>query len=173
MPLAGAVAWTIVGVAGAFLPLDVEVWVLFVAVGSIFSLGVLFSRFTGENLLGKRRPKNVFDRLFLRTMAEALLVFAIAIPFFLEDPTSLPLSVGILTGLMWLPFSWIIEHWVGTFHTLVRTALVTAIWYLLPHFRFIAVPAVIVAIYAVTIVVLEARWRRIHRAGANGQFISG
>jgi hypothetical protein len=164
MPLAGAVAWTIVGVAGAFLTPGLEVWVLFGAIGSILYLGMFFSRFTGENFLDKQRPKNVFDGLFMRTIGEAVLVFAIAIPFFRADYTSLPLSVGILSGLMWLPFSWIIGHWIGTFHTLARTALVTASWYLFPSFRFIAVPAVIVAIYAVTIVVLEARWRRIHRA---------
>jgi ethanolamine transporter EutH len=164
MPLAGAVAWTIVGVAGAFLPPILKVWVLFGATGSILGLGIFFSRFTGENFLDKQRPKNVFDGLFLRTVGAAVLVFAIAIPFFRADYTSLPLSVGILSGLMWLPFSWIIGHWIGTFHTLARTALVTASWYLFPSFRFIAVPAVIVAIYAVTIVVLEARWRRIHRA---------
>ena len=162
MPLAGAVAWTIVGVAGVFLPPGLEVWLLFGAVGSILYLGILFSRFTGEHLLDKRRPKNVFDGLFLRTVVEAVLVFTIAIPFFRKDYTSLPLSVGILTGLMWLPFSWIIEHWIGTFHTLARTALVTATWYLFPHSRFIAVPAAIVVVYAVTIVVLESRWRRLH-----------
>jgi hypothetical protein len=164
MPLAGAVAWTIVGVAGVFLRPILEVWVLFGAVGSILYLGMLFSRFTGENFLDKRRPKNVFDGLFLRTVVEAVLVFAIAIPFFRADYTSLPLSVGVLSGLMWLPFSWIIEHWIGTFHTLARTGLVTASWYLFPGFRFIAVPAVIVAVYAVTIVVLEVRWRRISRS---------
>jgi hypothetical protein len=94
----------------------------------------------------------------------ALLVYAIAIPFFQADYTSLPLSVGILSGLMWLPFSWIIGHWVGTFHTLVRTALVTAVWYVFPLDRFIVVPAVIVAVYAVTVLVLEVRWRRIRCA---------
>lgn len=164
MPLAGAVAWTIVGLSGVFLPPGLEVWVLFGAVGSILYLGIFFSRFTGEHFLNKQRPKNVFDGLFLRTVGQAVLVFAIAIPFFQRDYTSLPLTVGILSGLMWLPFSWIIEHWIGTFHTLARTALVTAIWYLFPNFRFIAVPAVIVAVYAVTIVAFEARWRRLRRA---------
>jgi hypothetical protein len=163
-PLAGAVAWTIVGVAGVFLRPILEVWVLWVATGSIAGLGMFFSRFTGENFLDKQRPKNVFTELFYYTVGEALLVFAIAIPFFREDYTSLPLSVGILTGLMWLPFSWLIEHWVGAFHALARTALVTASWYLFPRDRFVAVPAVIVAVYAVTIFVLEARWRRTHRA---------
>jgi len=165
MPLAGAVAWTIVGVGGVFLPPILEVWLLFSATGFIVGLGTFFSRFTGENFLDKQRPKNVSDALFFRTIGGALLVYAIAIPFFREDYTSLPLSVGILSGLMWLPFSWIIGHWVGTFHTLARTALVTASWDLFPHFRFIAVPAVIVAVYAVTIVVLEARWRRIRAPG--------
>ena len=164
MPLAGAVAWTIVGVAGTFLRPGPEVLVLFAATGSILYLGMFFSRFTGENFLDKERPKNVFDGLFFHTVAMAILVFAIAIPFFRADYTSLPLSVGILSGLMWLPLSWIIGHWIGTFHTLARTALVTASWYLFPGFRFVVVPAVIVAIYTVTIVVLESRWRRIHHA---------
>jgi uncharacterized protein DUF7010 len=44
MPLAGAVAWTIVGVAGAFLPPILKVWVLFGAIGSILYLGIFFSR---------------------------------------------------------------------------------------------------------------------------------
>jgi hypothetical protein len=164
MPLAGMVAWAVVGVGGAFLPPGPEVWLLFGATGSILGLGILFSRLTGENFLDKQRPKNVFDDLFLRTVAMALLVYAIAIPFFQADYTSLPLSVGVLSGLMWLPFSWVIGHWVGTFHTLARTALVTAAWYLFPLSRFIAVPAVIVAVYAVTIVVLEVRWRHIRSA---------
>ncbi|MGA3164010.1 MAG: hypothetical protein ABSD77_07440 [Verrucomicrobiota bacterium] len=93
MPLAGAVAWTIVGVGGAFLPPIIEVWLLFGATGFIVGLGIFFSRFTGENFLDKQRPKNVFDGLFFRTVGEALLVYAIAIPFFREDYTSLPLSV--------------------------------------------------------------------------------
>ena len=164
MPLAGVVAWSIVGVGGVFLPPGPEVWVLFGATGSILFLGLLFSRFTGENFLDKQRPKNVFDALFLHTVAMAVLVYAIAIPFFQADFTSLPLTVGILSGLMWLPFSWIIRHWVGTFHALARTALVTASWYLFPTLRFVVVPAVVVMIYALTIVVLEARWRRMRHA---------
>src|SRR5690242_181699 len=51
MPLAGVVAWSIVGVAGVFLPPGPEAWVLFGATGAILYLGLLFSRFTGENFL--------------------------------------------------------------------------------------------------------------------------
>jgi hypothetical protein len=50
------------------------------------------------------------------------------------------------------------------FHGIARTLLVVATWYLFPHARFVAVPAVIVGIYAFTIFVLERRWRGINRA---------
>ncbi len=161
MPLAGAIVWTVVGIAGALFPPLPAVWVLFVGTGSIVYLGMLISRFTGENFLSKSKPKNTFDTLFFLTVAMAFMVYSIAIPFFQADYTSLPLTVGVLAGLMWVPLSWIIDHWIGIFHGVARTALVVAAWYLFPHDRFTVIPAVIVAIYAVTIYVLERRWRRL------------
>jgi hypothetical protein len=163
MPLAGLVAWLIIGLAGLWLPAPTVVWVLYLATGSIAYLGILFSKFTGENFLAKNRPKNTFDRLFFLSMGMSLLVYAIALPFFRADYTSLPLSVGILAGLMWLPLSWIIEHWVGIFHGVVRTVLVLGAWLAFPQQRFVVVPLVIVAMYVVTIVVLEQRWRELRR----------
>lgn len=162
MPLAGLIAWTVVGAGGLFLSPVHRSWLLFIATGSIVYLGMFISRFTGENFLDRRKPKNAFDGLFLCSVGASLLVFAIAIPFFLVDYTSLPLTVGILTGLMWVPLSWIIEHWIGVFHAVGRTLAVTAVWYVLPEYRFVAVPLVIVVFYVVTIIVLEGRWKR-HR----------
>lgn len=159
MPLAGAIVWTLIGIAGAFLPPILAVWSLFIGTGFIAYFGIQLSRFTGENFLDKDKPKNVFDNLFFHCVAMALLVYAIAIPFFRIDYTSLPLTVGILAGLMWVPLSWIIQHWVGIFHGVVRTILVTTAWYLAPHHRFVVIPAVIVGVYAVTIGILEQRWR--------------
>ncbi len=150
MPVAGTIAWLVIGVCGAFLPVELAAWVLFIATGSIFGLGLVVARLLGEDLLGKTRPKNAFDQLFFYTIVMAWLVFAIAIPFFLIEPTSLPLTVGILAGLMWVPFSWMIQHWVGLFHGIARTVLVLSAWYLFPQHRFVAIPMVIVAVYLVT-----------------------
>ncbi len=166
MPLAGTIAWTVVGIGGASLSPFAATLLLFFATGSIVYLGLFLSRFTGEDFLDKSRPKNAFDSLFFHTVAQALLVFAIAIPFFLIDYSSLPLSVGILTGLMWLPLSWLIGHWVGIFHALTRTLAVVGAWYLWPEARLVAIPMVIVLIYAVTIVILERRWRELQSAGS-------
>ena len=156
-PLAGLIVWTIVGFVGLFFSHFIAVWTIFIGTGSIVYLGILLSKFTGENFLDKSKPKNEFDTLFLFTAAQAILVYSIAIPFFLVDYSSLPMTVGILTGLMWLPFSWIIKHWVGIFHTMTRTIAIVALWYLLPAYRFIAIPFTIVLIYILTLSILNRR----------------
>lgn len=159
MPLAGTLAWTVVGICGTFMKPFAISMTLFAATGCIVYLGLFISKFTGENLTDRNKPKNRFDRLFFLTVFMALLNFAVAIPFFQQDHTSLPLSVGILTGLMWVPLSWIIQHWIGIFHGVARTLLIVSAWYLFPEQRFVVIPAVIVAVYLVTIAVLENRWR--------------
>ncbi len=103
-PYAGIIVWLIIGIAGLILPVRATVWVLFIGTGSIVYLALFISKFTGENFLDKSKPKNEFDNLFMFTVGQAVLVYSISIPFFIIDYTSLPMTIGILTGLMWLPF---------------------------------------------------------------------
>jgi hypothetical protein len=159
MPLAGTLAWAAVALASLVLPESAMAIVLFSATGSIFFFGILISKLTGEDFLDKSRPKNAFDGQFMATVFMALLVYAIAIPFFLIEYTSLPMTIGILTGLMWLPLSWAIQHWVGYFHAIARTVSIVALWYLFPEQRFLAIPLAIVVVYLITIFALEARWK--------------
>lgn len=159
-PFSGLIAWFLVGLSGLFLSDRITVWVLFITTGSIVYLALFISKFTGENFLDKTKPKNVFDGLFLYTVMQAVLVYAIAIPFFLTDYTSLPLTVGILTGTMWLPFSWIIKHWVGIFHALSRTISIVLLWYIFPEQRFVIIPFAIVVIYLITLFILNARSKK-------------
>jgi hypothetical protein len=163
MPLAGTIAWIVAGIAGATLSEFNAAIALFAATGVIVYLGLFISKFTGENFTDRSKPKNEFDRLFFYCAGMAILVYSIAIPFFLKDVSSLPLTVGILTGLMWLPMTWMIQHWIGLFHTITRTVLVLIAWYAFPEHRFVAIPIVIVAVYIVTIFILENRWRTVNR----------
>ncbi len=156
-PLSGMIVWTIIGFSGMFFSPEVAVWVLFIGTGSIVYISLFISKFTGENFLDKEKPKNVFDKLFFSIVFQSILVYAIAIPFFLNDYTSLPLTVGILTGTMWLPFSWIINHWVGVFHAVSRTILILVLWYVFPDLRFVIIPFAIVLLYIITIVILQNR----------------
>ena len=156
-PIAGLIAWLIVAISGIFFPDNITVWVLFIATGSIVYLAMGISKLTGEDYLDKSKPKNTFDNLFFLTVAQAILVYSIAIPFFIVDYTSLPLTVGVLTGLMWVALTWITDHWVGLFHSIVRTILVLILWYLFPSDRFIAIPIAIIIVYIVSIIILKNR----------------
>src|SRR5260370_38269285 len=74
MPIAGTIAWTLIGVGGAFLPVGLAAWVLFICTGMIFGMGLVVARFLGEDLLGKTRNANEFDRLFMLTVTMAWLM---------------------------------------------------------------------------------------------------
>ncbi|MGB0521866.1 MAG: DUF7010 family protein [Flammeovirgaceae bacterium] len=156
-PLAGLIVWAIIGTVGWLFSEVIATWTIFIGTGSIAYLGIFLSKYTGEHFLDKKKPKNEFDSLFFFTVGEAILVYAIAIPFFLVDYTSLPLTVGILSGIMWLPFSWIIKHWVGIFHALLRTILVVTLWYAWPEYRFVAIPFAIVLVYILSLIILNSR----------------
>ncbi len=54
---------------------------------------------------------------------------------------------------------WIIQHWIGIVHGVMRTVLIVAVWYLFPEDRFLAVSLVIIGLYVFAITVLEMRWR--------------
>lgn len=156
-PIAGLAVWLIIGLSGLFLPVRTTVWVLFLGTGSIAYLAIFISKFTGERFVDKNKPKNVFDGLFLYTVLQSVVIYAIAIPFFILDYSSLPLTVGILTGTMWIPFSWIIKHWVGIFHAVLRTVSILLLWYMLPEHKFVAIPFAIVIIYIITMIILKQR----------------
>ena len=163
MPIAGTIAWAAIGAASLILQSDMaRAWSVFIGTGMIFYLGLGVSRLTGEDLMGKRRESPFFDRVFFSAIVMAAAVYTIAIPFFRADPTSLPLSVGILAGLMWIPFSALVSHWVGYFHAFARSVLCVAAWYLYPTQRFLVIPIVIVAVYLVTILVLEKRYQSVN-----------
>ena len=165
MPLAGTIAWAVVAI-GAVLAPRYAFLILFAATGSIAYLGMAISKLTGEDFLDKSRPKNAFDGLFFHSVGMAVLVYSIAIPFFMVQPSSLPMSVGILTGLMWVPMSWMLQHWIGIGHAVGRTAGILAVHYAFPEQRFVLVPLVVIAAYVVTIVVLEQRWRAANASAA-------
>ncbi len=158
MPITGMLVWAGIGIAGALLPEWQAVLATYLGTGAIFYLALLVAKLTGEDILGRKRPGNFFDKIYLSALVMSLLVFALAIPFQFQNQSSVPLTVGVLTGLMWLPFSVIAGHWVGYFHTLARTVLLVAAWFLFPAHRFTVLPAIIVALYLISIIALARRW---------------
>ena len=161
MPLAGTVVWALLGISAPFVSELTITWLLYIGTGAIFYLGAGLSYLTGERFFAKKAAKNSFDRLFFVGMIMSLMVFAIALPVAAIDHTTVPLSIGILAGLMWMPLSWAIEHWIGYFHTLTRTFGIVAAWSLFADAREEAISPVIVAVYIVSLITLERRFQSI------------
>ena len=160
-PLAGTIVWSLLILTGALLPPTLAVWAVFIGTGSIIYLALGLAKLTGESMkFQKGSERNFFDTLFLSAFGMCFLVYALVIPFFLQDYRSLPFAVAVLAGLMWLPVSVLLQHWVGVFHAVTRTALCTAAWFIAPEHSFVLQPVIVVAVYLVSIFALEQRWRQ-------------
>lgn len=159
MPIAGCAVWFTLGILGLFIETQYLGLITFIGTGMIFYIGVGVSKITNEKLLVKKSERNPFDNLFLSTVIMALMGYALVIPMAQLDHTTIPLSVGVISGLMWLPLSWTLQHPVGFIHTVVRTISLAFLWYLFPEHRFIVLPFAIVVIYLISIYQLYIRWQ--------------
>ncbi|MBW2936770.1 hypothetical protein KXJ69_01550 [Aureisphaera sp. CAU 1614] len=157
MPFSGLIAWLLVSISGMFLPNSITIWVLLIASSSIVYVALFISKFTGENYLDKIEPKKMFNGLFLYAMIKASLIYAIVIPFFIIEYTSLPLTIGLLTGIHWIQFSKVIKHWVGIFHVVIRTVSILIFWVVFPEQRFLIIPICILIIYIITLIILTKK----------------
>ena len=153
MPIAGAICWGVAGAFGAVLPARSASVVMFICVGMIFPLGLLVGPVVHENVMAR---DELGDLLFKSIMA-ANLFWAVVIPFYIVDRSSVPLTLGIMFGIPWMILGWIIRHWIGSFHAIARTVLIVVAWFLLPEYHFVAIPGTIVVIYLISIFVLATR----------------
>ena len=164
MPLSGMLVWALLIFTGWLLPPNAAVMAIYIGTGSIVYIAMGMAKLTGENFkFEKGANRNFFDTLFLATVAMSFMVYAIAIPFFLTDYRSLPFTVAILTGLMWLPISVMMQNWIGVVHAVGRTLLCTAAWFLFPDLSFVLQPVIVVCMYGVSLMALQRRWQQMQQ----------
>lgn len=164
MPISGTLVWLIIGILALFIEPQKMVLITFIGTGSIFYLALVVAKFTGENLIAKKDEiKNPFDILFFSTVVMSLMGFSLVAMLAQLDYRTVPVSVGIIAGLMWLPLSWIIQHNVGVIHTVVRTVAITLVWFLSPENTFVLVPFIIVATYIVSLWQLANRFQKLQQ----------
>lgn len=154
LPIAGAVAWAIFAVAGVLLDTRSASLVILFGSGVIFPIGLVISRVLGEQLTDSRNP---LARLMGLSVLMVNLLWALHLTLLAGDMDYLPLSLGIGLGIHWIVFSWIINHPLGIVHAILRTGLVTALWWLFPAQRIEAVAAGVVIAYIYAILALATR----------------
>ena len=122
--------------------------------GAIFPIGLLVAVVLGERLLNNTNP---LAKLMGMCVLMVNLLWAVHITLLYIAPTLISLTLGISLGLHWIVFSWIIQHPLGIIHTIARTILITAAWWLFPEHRISAVAGAVVITYLYAIIALRSR----------------
>lgn len=154
LPLAGAIVWTVVGIAALFLTPRISTFVLIIGTGAIFPIGLLLAVVLGEKLLNNTNP---LAKLMGMCVLMVNLMWAVHITLLYIAPTLISLTLGISLGLHWIVFSWIIQHPMGIIHTIARTILVTVAWWLFPEHQVSAVAVAVLITYLYSILALGTR----------------
>jgi hypothetical protein len=154
MPIAGAVIWLVIGVCGYVLPENRATVVMLFGTGLIFPFALLIAKLRHENMTDRLNP---LSRLMGMSVLMVNLLWAVHLPLLIGAPRFFPLSLGIGLGIHWIVYSWIIQHPVGLVHAIVRTVLIVTAWSVFSTHRMIAVPLVIVMVYAASVVWMASR----------------
>lgn len=151
-PLAGAISWLLVAIAASFLEERTAIYVLLFSTGAIFPLALAIAKVTDQQVFQKGNP---FASLMGLSVLMVNLMWVLHFVLLFRFPSVAVLSIALALGLHWIVFGWIIQSSVGIIHALLRTALCTAAFLLLPTSALSAVSAAVVACYLITIVQLS------------------
>jgi hypothetical protein len=154
MPIAGAIVWTVAAVAATQLSPRLATLVLLFGTGAIFPIALAVSSVLKEKLVTNTSP---FGKLMGLCIVMVNLLWALHLTLMFKDASFVPLSLGIGLGLHWIVFSWIVDHPLGIIHAVLRTVLVTALWWLFPASPVVAVAVGVVIAYAYSIYALATR----------------
>lgn len=149
MPLAGLIAWSLLGVAAFWLPpATIGTAALYIMM-LILPLAFLLDRLRGRNLFAGG-AKDPLTRLFLSSIGGV----AVTIPLVVigadraSDPTLIVLGMAILAGVVWIPYGWAADDPVGLRHAIARAlGCYAAYAFASAEYRASAVCAVVAVAY--------------------------
>jgi hypothetical protein len=144
LPVAGALYWAVIGVLGYYL--DPADWAYAAAAGSglIFPLGLLLQ---GPMRSPFMKAKSPLSGVTMAAIIAINLLWPVHFVLISVLPEAAPLTLAIGMTLHWPIIGWSYASRVCLIHALVRTAVVTLIWYALPDLRFTAIPFAVAALY--------------------------
>jgi hypothetical protein len=157
LPVAGAVYWAVIGVMGFYL--DPADWAYAAAIGSglIFPLGLLLQ---GPFRSPFMKAKSPLSGVTMSAIIAINLLWPVHFVVIAVLPEAAPLSLAIGMTLHWPMIGWSYASRVCLIHALVRTAVVTLIWYALPDLRLTGIPFAVSALYVFAAMGLSWESRR-------------
>lgn len=162
-PVAGAVYWIALGIAGYTLTVDRWILVAFIFSGAIFPLAWGLSSLAGINFMKDRTATgDVIGPAF----ASMLIFYPIAFAAYGHAPQLVPLILAIGMSHHWPIIGWSYgKPGLYSAHAIVRALGAVTIWAWVPDGRFTLIPFWVAAIYLVTAAAILVEWKR--EAGRN------
>lgn len=152
IPLAGALYWTALGIAGHSLPLTPWLLVAFAASGLIFPLAIVLSWLLRAPFL---KDKSVVGGLLVPAFTGMLLFWPMAMAAYGTAPVLAPLILAIGMSMHWPVIGWTYGRTaLFTAHAVVRAMACVFIWTTQPAMTTTLMPFTVAGIYGVTVLLI-------------------
>ena len=153
IPLAGMIYWGALAAFGSTAP-SLGTWsiIAFIGTGLIFPLAVLIAKAAGNPFM---KDKTAVTDILIPAFISMLLFWPMVIGARLEAPEMIPLILAIGLSLHWPVIGWSYGR-TGLFsaHSIIRSAVVLFIWYLMPAERLTLLPLSVAGIYLITVIAI-------------------
>ena len=152
IPLAGAVYWIALGIAGNYLSIGWWANIAFFATGAIFPLALLFAAIFRNNFM---KDQTAVTSVLVPTFISMLLFWPMAIVAAQTAPEMISLILAIGLSIHWPVIGWSYGRpAIYSAHSIVRAIAVTYIWFAFPEGRLTLLPFAVAATYLLTVLVI-------------------
>lgn len=152
LPLAGAVYWLVLGVAGYYLPLAHWLQLAFFGTGAIFPIGLLFAKIFRNNFM---KDKHAAGDVILPALIGMLLFWPMLIAAVKTEPQLAIIILAIGMSIHWPVIGWSYGRTaLYSAHAVIRAMVVLGIWMYLPDARLTLLPFSIAVIYLATVLIV-------------------
>ena len=145
-PIAGAIFWLVLGVAGFFL--SERTWCVVILSVAVVTTPIAIILF--KKLVSHLVPKSPLATLILPALLPVALSLGMTLAAFYSDLSLVPLLLVVGLASHWPAVGWLFGTSIFTVHAIVRVLLAVSIWFLFPDARFTLLPISIGLLYAVT-----------------------
>lgn len=152
IPLAGAVYWLVLGVAGSYLTLPQWSIIAFIGTGAIFPLALLFAAIFRNPFM---KDRTAVTGVLVPAFISMLLFWPMIVAAVQEGPELIPLILAIGLSLHWPVIGWSYGRTaIFSGHAIIRALLAIIIWMNFPDARLTLLPFSVAAVYLATVLVI-------------------
>ena len=152
IPLAGALYWLTLGIAGYVLDLSIWSQLAFFATGAIFPLALLLAKLFKNNFM---KDKGIVDSVLIPTFIGMLLFWPIMIAAVKTEPQLIPLILAIGMSIHWPVIGWSYGRAaMFSAHSILRAIIVLYLWFAFPEARLTWLPFSVGIIYFLTVLAI-------------------